>query len=606
MVTGIPTQPGSFTGTVIAKTGVNTSVVTPFAIGIGANSGWSVQNALTWSSLLATGRGNDQQGALRNFLSLYNLTISDGNPGNNNGSWEELNLVNGDAARRALFGSGTQDTSLIQHVFVGDGPTMNGTVPANHNSLPLIRTVVNALGIKAGPSDGHENHFHVDLRTPTRVEITNNLSTEAGADGGTGLVSSVSVQGVANFIAQFKSDLNLQTGDVTMFTVDVPNLPLQYPSVLVAQSNQAMMEAARKEHAAGVCFAIDYNSTPNERSTLLSPDAYAVDYFKLYQKRDIAVPQLADIALVTQPKHGKVIYVKYKDGLSYPEYVPDFGYVGDEKLVFRVKVDGTTVRLAYLLKVTKLGADVEGVQDFLCKKNGNFWKIAFNPNDPSAGESVAQNPIQLISSIIGLDDISLKISNLAAGTIGQALDHSITLDDNAAGHGWFIDTTPSDNEEFLPTSNPNEWVARPGSAAEGKMDMRSVLMHEYGHVLGLEHTADAHDVMAAVLQPGVRRIWSAQDMADLRNMLGMSSVAGLLSAPPSRPTNDGPNRDPDTALPTGGSSSSTRLGRARNSRFDALNDSSDTFAASRGQDTKRKFMPFKRPWRDRLSGSATA
>ena len=258
MVTGIPTQPGSFTGTVIAKTGVNTSVVTPFAIGIGANSGWSVQNALTWSSLLATGRGNDQQGALRNFLSLYNLTISDGNPGNNNGSWEELNPVNGDAARRALFGSGTQATSLIQHVFcVGDGPTKSGTVPANHNSLPLIRTVVNALGIKAGPSDGHENHFHVDLRTPTRVEITNNLSTESGTDSATGVVSGVSVQNVANFVDQFKSDLNLQTGDVTMFSVDIPDLPPPYASVLVAQSNQGMIAAARKDRAAGICFPVD-------------------------------------------------------------------------------------------------------------------------------------------------------------------------------------------------------------------------------------------------------------------------------------------------------------------------------------------------------------
>ena len=578
MVTGIPTQPGSFTGTVIAITGANTSVVTPFAIGISTNSGWSVQNALTWSSLLPTNGGNNQQGALRNFLSLYNLTISDGNPGNNNGSWEELNLVNGDAARKALFGGGTQDTSLIQHVFVGDGPTSLG--PANHNSLPLIRTVVNALGIKVGPSNAHENHFHVDMRTPTRVEITNNLSTASGTDSATDIVSSATVPDVASFIDQFKSDLDLQPGDVIMFSVDVPDLPPPYASVLVAQSNQVTMAAARKERAAGICYAIDYNSTPNENSSFLSPHTVAVDYFKRFEKREVAAPQPTDIELITQPRHGKVVYQIYQDGLSYPVYIPDSRYVGDEKLVFRAKVDGTTIRLVYLLKVTDQGADLEGKQDFLCKKTGNFWKIAFNPtNDPSSGQSVTQSPVQLISSVIGLDDISLKISNLAAGTIGQALDHSITLDDNAAGHGWFIDTTPGDNEECLPTSNPNEWVARPGIAAEGKMDMRSVLMHEYGHVLGLEHSGDGHDVMAAVLQPGVRRIWSAQDMADLRSMLGMNSVAGLLRSIPSAPTNDGPNRDSDAPLPTGGSSSSTRLGRARNSRFDALNDANDTFEA---------------------------
>ncbi|MDR0716824.1 MAG: hypothetical protein LBF50_05345 [Azoarcus sp.] len=32
---------------------------------------------------------------------------------------------------------------------------------------------------------------------------------------------------------------------------------------------------------------------------------------------------------------------------------------------------------------------------------------------------------------------------------------------------WFIDATPYLNEEWLPTSNPYEWQAKPGSEAEG-------------------------------------------------------------------------------------------------------------------------------------------
>jgi predicted Zn-dependent protease len=31
------------------------------------------------------------------------------------------------------------------------------------------------------------------------------------------------------------------------------------------------------------------------------------------------------------------------------------------------------------------------------------------------------------------------------------------------------------------------------------MDMLSVLLHEYGHALGLEHSADAHDFMGTTL-----------------------------------------------------------------------------------------------------------
>jgi len=41
-----------------------------------------------------------------------------------------------------------------------------------------------------------------------------------------------------------------------------------------------------------------------------------------------------------------------------------------------VKIDGTTVRLVYLLRITDLGVDRAGVDDLLCKKTGKFWKIS--------------------------------------------------------------------------------------------------------------------------------------------------------------------------------------------------------------------------------------
>ena len=84
---------------------------------------------------------------------------------------------------------------------------------------------------------------------------------------------------------------------------------------------------------------------------------------------------------------------------------------------------------------------------------------------------------------------------------------------------WFIDTTPSLNEEWLPTSNPNEWVAKVGSAAYGKMDMLSVLLHEYGHALGIEHTADQYNYMGTTLTPGVRRMPSAEELALMQQLI---------------------------------------------------------------------------------------
>ncbi|MEF8731696.1 MAG: Ig-like domain-containing protein [Candidatus Accumulibacter meliphilus] len=131
---------------------------------------------------------------------------------------------------------------------------------------------------------------------------------------------------------------------------------------------------------------------------------------------------------------------------------------------------------------------------------------------------------------------------------------AITLSPTAAGYGWFIDPTPSDNAEFLPTSNPFEWIARPGSEAEGRMDMLTVLLHEYGHAVGLDHTADSHDLMASTLLPSVRRLPSSTELIALR---------GLLAGTDSAPLPYDPSTPPGAPLPLSRSVGSLRLSRLR-------------------------------------------
>ena len=119
-------------------------------------------------------------------------------------------------------------------------------------------------------------------------------------------------------------------------------------------------------------------------------------------------------------------------------------------------------------------------------------------SSPSAG---ATTPSQ---SLTGFSDLP---GSAVGKTVGEGAAAQITLDLNAAGHGWYIDPTPLDSsDDFLPTSDVNIWQAKPGSAAAGKMDMLSVLLHEYGHVLGLDHTADQHNFMAESLQSGQRKL----------------------------------------------------------------------------------------------------
>ena len=111
-----------------------------------------------------------------------------------------------------------------------------------------------------------------------------------------------------------------------------------------------------------------------------------------------------------------------------------------------------------------------------------------------AGLSPAQ--LDLLSSI------DLQIADLAGGRLGQSSGGTIAIDVNAAGYGWFVDATPLDNAEFSSPSG-NGMSANAGSEAEGKMDLLTVVMHEMGHLLGLDH-ADEGTLMGATLGTGTR------------------------------------------------------------------------------------------------------
>jgi hypothetical protein len=76
------------------------------------------------------------------------------------------------------------------------------------------------------------------------------------------------------------------------------------------------------------------------------------------------------------------------------------------------------------------------------------------------------------------------------------------LDPTAAGHGWFIDPTPADDAEFVAQTDSGALLATPSSPADGAMDLLSVVVHEMGHVLGL----DSHELLGATLDTGVRSV----------------------------------------------------------------------------------------------------
>jgi hypothetical protein len=160
-------------------------------------------------------------------------------------------------------------------------------------------------------------------------------------------------------------------------------------------------------------------------------------------------------------------------------------------------------------------------------------------------------------------DLNFAITNLptgqlAEGTItsynpnGTPKTATITIDNDANGVGWFLDTTPQDNSEF--TEVDNYLQATANSAAAGKYDLLTAILHEMGHTLGiingynefdkyvkngkfittdspngakitltpdgshLDSTLYPYDLMNTSLKPGIRKLPSALDLSLLNTL----------------------------------------------------------------------------------------
>lgn len=98
------------------------------------------------------------------------------------------------------------------------------------------------------------------------------------------------------------------------------------------------------------------------------------------------------------------------------------------------------------------------------------------------------------------------IGDLPGSYLGYATEGLIVIDLDAAGHGWFVDVTPFDNEEF------ND--ATTNSLAAARIDLLTVVAHELGHLRGRDHSDQDVDVMATSLSPGVRHMPEDHDRRD--------------------------------------------------------------------------------------------
>jgi hypothetical protein len=105
----------------------------------------------------------------------------------------------------------------------------------------------------------------------------------------------------------------------------------------------------------------------------------------------------------------------------------------------------------------------------------------------------------LVSS---LASAAYGLGALPPGMLGEAAAGRVTLSADAAGRGWFIDPTPSRDEEFAPGGPGSPLVALPGSPAAGREDLLTAVLHEMGHLAGNPDSGSG--LMAASLAAGTR------------------------------------------------------------------------------------------------------
>ncbi|MBL8830098.1 MAG: hypothetical protein JNM18_24180, partial [Planctomycetaceae bacterium] len=121
----------------------------------------------------------------------------------------------------------------------------------------------------------------------------------------------------------------------------------------------------------------------------------------------------------------------------------------------------------------------------------------------SAGATAAQLNV-LRAATIEIRDLS------DPRTLALAGGNTIVVDTNAAGRGWFVDSTPTTDEEFTVPLSTSAARATSGPAVE-RVDLLTTVMHEFGHLLGLDdHATD--DLLGKSLPLGTRRTLTAAEL----------------------------------------------------------------------------------------------
>ncbi|HRI91766.1 MAG TPA: Ig-like domain-containing protein [Accumulibacter sp.] len=458
------------------------------------------------------------------------------------------------------------------------------------NPYENLRKALSQLGFSSRGEEHYDRQFGIILRPPALQAVTTPMARSLNAILGTDLFSRqtdninlIFSRALTTEIQEVGDRVQVEPyfyrGVYKMVALDyMDHSGSTSPIVSIAQAEASRNSRQKKSREMGICHVVPNIPLKNIHTESgvypeqipVFPYFEASLYFTQFEGRDIrkwyantGPFDRSKTNIIKTPAHGSLLPAKCEEHRAYCEhkafyYKPDDGYFGDDSAIIDAEVNGWKVRLYYQFHSMNTAAYTASE---VCSSSDGYriWKISKSPTAVNDKDIVAwHESVPLAGGVSSANVALVTYLDLPGGTLGKmTVDQDnvrIALDPTAAGYGWFVDLTPSDNAEFLPTSNPFELIARPGSDAEGRMDLLTVLRHEYGHAAGLEHSGDSHDLMASTLLPGVRRLPTSSELAALH---------GLLAGTNSAPLPYDPSTPPGAPLPLSRSVGSLRLSRLR-------------------------------------------
>jgi cyclophilin family peptidyl-prolyl cis-trans isomerase len=157
--------------------------------------------------------------------------------------------------------------------------------------------------------------------------------------------------------------------------------------------------------------------------------------------------------------------------------------------------------------------DWDGVTYGLCAADGavvdapDATPLSASLLQPLVAEAIARWTAAGLpaSSLSAIKSASIIVTDLPGAYLGTANGHTISIDVNAAGRGWFVDPTPSADEEFAASAGGGQLLAVDPRAVD-RIDLLSVIEHELGHLAGFaDLDALSDDLMSGTLGVGIRR-----------------------------------------------------------------------------------------------------